>query len=194
MVETRRSRTAWLAGLPLLAAGWILAHQLAYQLVPPDGDDPAAALAATGHGYLEHLPFMLGGLAALAAVGLLARMAEGRSGRHTLPAWLFGTVPLLAFAVQEHLERILHGVPGAWATAGHPVFLVGILLQLPFGLAAALAARALLKAADVVARGRELPRPRRPAIRLVLVPRAVDPAPISALARPCAGRAPPALR
>ncbi|HWB55933.1 MAG TPA: hypothetical protein VG479_03240 [Gaiellaceae bacterium] len=194
MVETRRSRTAWLAGLPLLAAGWILAHQLAYQLVPPDGDDPAAALAATGHGYLEHLPFMLGGLAALAAVGLLARMAEGRSGRHTLPAWLFGTVPLLAFAVQEHLERILHGVPGAWATAGHPVFLVGILLQLPFGLAAALAARALLKAADVVARGRELPRPRRPAIRLVLVPRAVDPAPVSALARPCAGRAPPALR
>ncbi|HEY7560896.1 MAG TPA: hypothetical protein VH650_01855 [Gaiellaceae bacterium] len=194
MVETRCSRAAWLAGLPLLAAGWILAHQLAYQLVPPDGDDPAAALAATGHGYLEHLPFMLGGLAALAAVGLLARMAEGRSGRHTLPAWLFGTVPLLAFAVQEHLERILHGVPGAWATAGHPVFLVGILLQLPFGLAAALAARALLKAADVVARGRELPRPRRPAIRLVLVPRAVDPAPVSALARPCAGRAPPALR
>jgi hypothetical protein len=194
MVETRRSRAAWLAGLPLLAAGWILAHQLAYQLVPPGGDDPAAALAATGHGYLDHLPFLLGGLAALAAVGLLARMAEGRRGSRTLPAWLFGTVPLLAFAVQEHLERLLHGVPDAWTTAAHPVFLVGILLQLPFGLAAALAARALLKAADVVARGRELPRPRRPAIRLVLAPRAVDLAPVSALARPHAGRAPPALR
>jgi hypothetical protein len=190
----RRSRAGWLAGLPLLAAGWILAHQLAYELVPPGGDDPAAALAETGHGYLEHVPFLLGGLAALAAAGLLARMAEGRSGSRTLPAWLFGTVPLLAFAVQEHLERVLHGVPDAWATAAHPVFLVGILLQLPFGLAAALAARALLKAADVIARGRELPRPQRPAIRLVLVPRAVDLAPVSALARPCAGRAPPALR
>jgi hypothetical protein len=194
MVETRRSRAAWLAGLPLLAAGWILAHQLAYQLVPPGGGDPAAALAATGHGYLEHLPFLLGGLAALAAVGLLARMAEGRRGSRTLPACLFGTVPLLAFTVQEHLERMLHGVPDAWATAAHPVFLVGILLQLPFGLVAALAARALLKAADVVARARELPRPRRPAILLVLAPRAVDLAPVSALARPCAGRAPPALR
>jgi hypothetical protein len=194
MVDTRRSRAAWLAGLPLLAAGWILAHQLAYQLVPPGGDDPAAALATTGHGYLEHLPFLLGGLAALAAVGLTARMAEGRRGSRSLPAGLFGTAPVIAFAVQEHLERVLHGVPDAWATAAHPVFLVGILLQLPVGLAAALAARALLKAADVVAEGRPLPRPQRPAIRLVLVPRAADLAPVSALARPHAGRAPPALR
>jgi hypothetical protein len=194
MVDTRRSRAAWLAGLPLLAAGWILAHQLAYQLVPPGGDDPAAGLAATGHGYLDHLPFLLGGLAALAAVGLLARMAEGRRGSRSLPAWLFGTAPLLAFAVQEHLERVLQGVPDAWATVAHPVFLVGILLQLPFGLAAALAARALLKAADVVAAGREQPRPRRRTIPLVLVPRAADPAPVSALARRRAGRAPPALR
>ena len=194
MVDTRRSRAAWLAGLPLLAAAWILAHQLAYQLVPPGGDDTAAALAATGHGYLEHLPFLLGGLAALAAVGLLARMAERRPQSRALPAWLFGTVPLLAFAVQEHLERVLHGSPDAWATATHPVFLVGILLQLPFGLAAALAARALLTAADVVAGSPDRPRPRRPAPRLVLVPRAADLAPVSALARPHAGRAPPALR
>jgi hypothetical protein len=194
MVDTRRSRAAWLAGLPLLAAAWILAHQLAYELVPPGGDDPATALDATGHGYLEHLPFLLGGLAALAAVGLLARMAERRPGSRALPAWLFGAVPLLGFTVQEHLERVLHGVPDAWATAAHPVFLVGILLQLPFGLAAALAARALLKAADVVAGGGEQPRPRRPAVALVLVPRAADLAPVPALARPHAGRAPPALR
>jgi hypothetical protein len=194
MVDTRRSRAAWLAGLPLLAAGWILAHQLAYQLVPPGGDDPAAALAATGHGYLSHLPFLLGGLAALAAVGLLARMAEGARRSRTLPAWLFGTVPLLAFTVQEHLERVLHSVPDVWATAAHPVFLVGILLQLPFGLAAALAARALLEAADVVSGGREQPRPRQPVARLVLVPRTADLPPVPALARPQTGRAPPALR
>jgi hypothetical protein len=188
-----RSHMAWLVGLPLLAAAWLSAHGLAYELVPATGETPHATMAARGHGYLEDAPLVVAVLLVLAAAALLARGLERRPPGRTLPAWLFGIVPLLGFAVQEHLERLFHGGEALWATAAEPVFLLGILLQLPFGLAAALVARTLHGAAETLAAEPERRRPRR-ALVLQALPRAADLVPVPVLAHRQAGRAPPALR
>ena len=172
-----RLRPAWLLGLPLLAVGWLSAHALAYELVPAEEH---------GHGYLTQAPLFLTLCAATAGVAL-----AGRRGR-TVPRWLAGALPLLGFALQEHLERglALGAVP--WGTALEPVFLLGLLLQLPFALAALLVARALTALADAVAtRPAARPRPRI-AFRLApLLPAQAERAGALALARGWAGRAPP---
>jgi hypothetical protein len=185
-----RSHMAWLVGLPLLAAAWLSAHGLAYELVPATGE---TTMPARGHGYLEHAPLAVAALLVLAAATLLARTLEHRPPGRTLPAWLFGVVPLLGFAVQEHLERLFHGVDVPWATAAEPVFLLGIVLQLPFGLAAALIARTLHGAGESLAAEPERRRPRRTLV-LQALPRAADLVPVPVLAHRQAGRAPPALR
>jgi hypothetical protein len=174
-----RLRPAWLLGLPLLAVGWLSAHALAYELVPAEEH---------GHGYLAQAPLFLTLCAATVGVALAARIA-GRHGR-TLPRWLAGGLPLLGFAVQEHLERGLALGALPWETALEPVFLLGLVLQLPFALAAFLVARALTALADAVAA--------RPAARrrfaLRLAPARPAPAELAAapvLARGWAGRAPP---
>ncbi|MGH3093447.1 MAG: hypothetical protein ACRDOG_14140 [Gaiellaceae bacterium] len=174
-----RLRPAWLLGLPLLAVGWLSAHALAYELVPA---------AEHGHGYLAQAPLFLTLCAATVSVALAARIA-GRRGR-TLPRWLAAALPLLGFAVQEHFERglALGAVP--WGTALEPVFLLGLVLQVPFALAALLVARALTALADAVAT--------RPASRPRIALRVAPPHPAQAelagalaLARGWAGRAPP---
>jgi hypothetical protein len=174
-----RLRPAWLLGLPLLAVGWLSAHALAYELVPA---------AEHGHGYLAQAPLFLTLCAATVSVALAARIA-GRRGR-ILPRWLAGALPLLGFAVQEHLERglALGAVP--WGTALEPVFLLGLVLQLPFALAALLVARALTALADAVA-ARPVARPR---VACQLPSPRPDEAKLAgalALARGWAGRAPP---
>lgn len=174
-----RLRPAWLLGLPLLAVGWLSAHALAYELVPA---------AEHGHGYLAQAPLFLTLCAATVSVALAARIA-GRGGR-TLPRWLAGALPLLGFAVQEHLERGLAFGAVPWGTAFEPVFLLGLVLQLPFALAALLVARALTALADAVAAG-PAARPRI-AFRLAPPPPAqAELAGALALARGWAGRAPP---
>ena len=174
-----RLRPAWLLGLPLLAVGWLSAHALAYELVPA---------AEHGHGYLAQVPLFLTLCAATVSVALAARIA-GRRGR-TLPRWLAAALPLLGFAVQEHLERglALGAVP--WGTALEPVFLLGLVLQLPFAVAALLVARALTALADAVTA--------RPVARLRVAFQLPSPRPDEAelagalaLARGWAGRAPP---
>lgn len=176
-----RLRPAWLLGLPLLAIGWLSAHALAYELV---------AAEEHGHGYMAQAPLFLTLCAATAAVALAHRFL-GRRDR-AMPPWLAGLLPLAGFTLQEHLERALAADGSAWATGLEPVFLLGLLLQLPFALAALVAARALADAADAVA-AREAPRS-RVAVRLALPPPpAGDVPPAPALARGYAGRAPPVL-
>lgn len=176
-----RLRPAWLLGLPLLAVAWFSAHALAYELVPA---------REHGHGYLAQAPLFLTLSAATIAVALAARVA-GRRGR-PLPRWIAGAVPLLGFAVQEHLERGLASGAVPWATALEPVFLLGLLLQLPFALAALLVAGALAALADAVAVAARRPPGPRFALRPARRRRA--PAPLRGgpvLARGWAGRAPP---
>lgn len=174
-----RLRPAWLLGLPLLAVGWLSAHALAYELVPAEEH---------GHGYLAQAPLFLTVCAVTIGAALAARIA-GRRGR-ALPRWLAGALPLLGFAFQEHLERGLALGALPWGAALEPVFLLGLVLQVPFALAALLVARALAALADAVAA--------RPAARSLFALRLAPPRPASAelaaaavLARGWAGRAPP---
>ena len=107
----------------------------------------------------------------------------------------FAALPPLAFALQEHLERLIHDgtVVGV---ALQPTFMIGLLLQLPFAVAAYLLAKLLLQVADRVgsigggqegaARPRLMPATLRPSFSLELpLPR------LAALAGGHAERGPP---
>jgi hypothetical protein len=173
-------RAAWLIGVPLVAVSWLGGHELAYRLAAPQ--------AETAHGYLQQAPFFITLLLAAAIGGLVLR-ARGGAAR-VMPARLLAALPPLGFAVQELLERGLHGDP-FWPTPAEPVFLLGLLLQIPLALAALVVAGALTELADAVA-AHSAPRTRLAPLR----PR--RPRPAAALAVPGvlasghAGRAPPA--
>jgi hypothetical protein len=183
-----RPRPAWLLGLPLAVLGWLTAHTAAYELVAPDHRERARLLAGSGHGYLEYAPLLVATCSTLAALGFLAR-TRGRAGR-LVPAWVLGALPLAGFAVQEHLERALTSGGISWETALQPVFLLGLLLQLPFAFGAALLARALTSVADTFVSRRPGRRRAKARIRLAAPLSASLPAP-KALASVRAGRAPP---
>lgn len=164
----KRLTTPWLVSLPFMAAGCLAAHSLAYHLV--SGREQQ-------HGYLAFAPLVLGLLGALAVAGVVVR---GRS----LPPLACAALPPLAFVVQEHVERLE-------LVAAEPAFLAGLALQLPFALAALVAARAFLGAAERVLGA---VTGRRPPVRRRLAP---PPAVVVTLLRsmlvpgPCSSRAPP---
>jgi hypothetical protein len=171
----RRGLT-WLVAVPLLVAGSQAAHALTYRLIYPGTPIRVHALSVTGHGYLDRLPLALGVALSIALVGLLVAVLDTSRGRQLrgLPAWAFGALAPLAFALQEILELSLHTGTFAWHAVAAPTFLPGVALQLPFSLLAWLAARLLLRAA--VRAGRAL-AVRPPAGRLVSF---VAPAPAGA--------------
>ena len=140
----------WLAVSPLMAAGVLVAHVLAYRLT---GTAPGPL-----HAYLDHSPQLL---LVLAVVGLAF---GGLAARLRIPAaWPFPVAALATFVVQEHVERFVHGGDVPWLLNSR-VFLVGLLLQLPVALLAWALARRLLVA---LAESR-LRRPRVPRILLEL--------------------------
>jgi hypothetical protein len=170
MTDSMKRGAPWLVSIPFMAAGCLAAHSLAYHLV----SNPQER-----HGYLAFAPLVLGLFGGLAIVG------AARRGRTHSPVF-FALLPPLAFVVQEHVERLQF-------VATEPAFLVGLMLQLPFALAALVAARAFLGLADLVA---EIFTSRPPARRAPALP-----APAAALAAPRAllspgprsSRAPPAV-
>ena len=123
---------AWLVVSPVLAAGVLVAHTLAYRLTGTPTD--------AFHAYLAHVPqiLLLVALAGLGLGGFGARVAAPRPG-------FFAAVAVTTFVAQEHLERLVHGggVPLLLTT---PAFVVGVLLQLPVALVAWALARWLLAA------------------------------------------------
>ncbi len=164
-----RRGLAWLVAAPLLIGGSQAAHALAYRLAYPDAPSRGGALFATGHGYLDRLPLALGIAAAVGLVSLVVSAADAARGRRSrpLPAWAFATLPPLAFAAQEILERSLHTGSFAWQALLAPTFVPGLLLQLPFGVASWLAARFLLRAAERIGRAlAPLPAARRRSTRI----------------------------
>jgi hypothetical protein len=166
----RRSGAPWLVSIPFMAAGCLAAHALAYHLISPPKER---------HGYLAYAPLFIGLLGAIALVGVVRR------GRTASPL-VFASLPPLAFTVQEHAERLQLLVT-------EPAFLVGLLLQLPFALAAFVAARAFIGLADLVLDVLSSP-PRRLRAPVCLPPAAVVRVPrLSPLARSRSSRAPPAV-
>jgi hypothetical protein len=149
-----RRGLAWLAAIPLMLAGSQAAHVFAYRWVYPEAHVRVLTLAATGHGYLAQLPIALGVGAAITLVSLFVVALDAARGRQmrAVPAWAFGALPPLAFVVQEVLELSLHTGTLAWHAVFAPTFLPGLALQLPFAVAAYVAARLLLGAAERLGR------------------------------------------
>jgi hypothetical protein len=160
-----RRALAWLSAFPLLVLGTLAAHGAAYRLVEPDTQERAAILARSGHAYLDQAAFVLAAAAALLSAALAARFVNGLRHRRSAatPGWALAIVPPLAFVLQEHLEHILSGTGFSPGLA--PVFLVGLALQLPFGFAALLVARALGDAAEALGRALASAEPPRVARR-----------------------------
>jgi hypothetical protein len=187
-----RRRLAWGVALPLALAGTQAAHALAYALVYPQASLRGAALAATGHSYFTWLPAVLVGAAACALLSLGGTVVSAARGRteHAAPAWALALLAPTVFGLQEILELSLHTGTFGWHAVLAPTFLPGLALQLPFALAAYLAARMLLRAATSL--GLALARPRVALARPVF-PLYAQPFFVRTLLRSVAPRGPPRL-
>jgi hypothetical protein len=119
----------------------------------------------------------------LALTSAAALVALTGTRRPTPPPWCFALLGVSAFVVVEHVERLGGGVP--WLLTSR-VFLLGLVLQLPFAFAAWWVARALLRLDPAAMRPPPL-LPRRlfalPRFR-VLLPAAAPPLVASARAPP----------
>lgn len=132
-------RALWPVVLLLAAVGILIGHDLSYRLA---GVDPGGI-----HAYLAHAPQFL--VALLVPAVLLSLSASASPPK---PA-LFALLGAGGFTLIEHVERALHGeIPWLLTT---PVFLLGLLMQLPFALAAWWLARMLSALSPTPAR---LPR------------------------------------
>ena len=177
-------RLLWLLMLPLMMAGCLAAHSVAYRLVEREG-------AEAGHGYLASAPLALAVALPLGAAAAVRSALTGRSEASGC-LWVFALLPPLAFTLQEHLEQAFLAGAFPLDTALEPGFLVGLVLQLPFALSALIVARALLRAAEVVGAFLERRRAARLRPPAVLRPAFVVDAPLPpALSSRHAGRAPP---
>jgi hypothetical protein len=171
---TVRHAFAWLLALVLAAAGTLVGHAAAYRLT----GQPAGEV----HAYLDHAPQVLFVLATV-AVALLAVTRAAAAP----PAWPFPVLALTAFAVQEHVERLVHTGHVPWLLT-NPTFLTGLAVQLPLALAAWALARRLLRVLGLSPR-----RPRLlPAFQLALATDAPTAVPGRRPPAPTA-RAPPQL-
>jgi hypothetical protein len=186
----RGRAAAWLLSLPVALAGSAAAHALAYHLVEPNDHERAHLLAASGHGYLGQLRVLAAAAVALVLAGFVRQAALAARGREAAgPPFVVALVPPLAFLLQEHLERALHGGSFPVGVLLEPTFLVGLALQLPFALLALAVARLLVRTA--VALGRLLATPPRLLARPRLRPPSGSPVPIAARSFAAAARAPP---
>jgi hypothetical protein len=133
-------RLAWLLTVPLMAVGLFAGHELAYAIV---------GARAVGHGYFAYLPFVGAILLTLALTALVLHAMAAFRGERTVPSppLAFALLPVAAFVLQEHLERLLYSGTVPWL---EPTFAVGLAVQLPFGLVALLLARLLQSLAHAV--------------------------------------------
>ena len=159
---------------PVLAAGVLVAHALAYRLT--------ATPTERFHAYLEHAPQVL------LLLVLCGAVLGGFGRRRAAPAaYVFPLVAMATFALQEHLERLAHESTVPFLLTS-PAFALGLVLQVPVALVAWALARWLLAVGDAspprLALGPRFDSP------LVAAPAAVLPSAARPVAR---GRAPPPL-
>lgn len=144
----------WLVALPAMLLGSQAAHDLAYRLAYPDVGGRVHVLAVSGHVYLSELPLVLGVAAAIATCTLICTTIDAVRGKGTrpIPPVAFAVLPPLAFTLQEFTERwfVAGGFP--WWMIEQPTFRIGLLLQVPFALAAFVVTRFLLRTARTLGR------------------------------------------
>lgn len=186
----------WLLALPLIVVGSEIAHGIAYWWAYPIASLRDAILAHSGHGYLGYAPTLLSFLAGLELLVLVVLVRDSVRGHpgHPLPPSVFLWLPIVGFATQEHLERLIATGAFPWWAVEAPTFWRGIVLQIPLGLVAYAIARGLRRAAGAIAsaiagrRGRDPVFAPRPTARDFAESVLLRPAP---LALGAAGRAPP---
>jgi hypothetical protein len=172
-----RRRFAFPAVLGALGLIWAGAHAVAHDVVT---QPTAGSHHVVGHGpverYLAFLPTSLALCLALAlAVVAGARLGRRWTGRGP-SLWLFGAVPLLGFAADTLIELPVEG-HATWSGTAvlalelTPALLVGLLVQIPFALAALGLATGILRLAEGVARA--LCAPRAPTVRAIAGPAAL---------------------
>jgi len=146
---------------------------------------------------MARLPLVFAACAAIELIAFVTAVVGSlrRRAAPPVPAWAFGLLPPLGFAVQEFLERWLSGALFPWWMVLQPTFRIGLLLQLPFGLVAYVAARLLLRVADDVGSmlRRLVERTPLPGISSNWVPFELHPVRVPVLADGHAGRGPPSL-
>jgi hypothetical protein len=181
-----RRHLLWLLSLPLATAGWLAAHSLAYTLAAPHHH----------HGDVLAAPILI---ACVITVLLAVAIHDGvrRAAPARVPAWPLGLLPPFGFTVQEHLERMIELNELPLGTVLEPVFIVGLVLQLPVAFAVLTLARAVLAVGHAFGRLLSFPRAPRPRSCGVapLLPARVAPdlvrPPVLATGQGC--RAPPRL-
>jgi hypothetical protein len=182
-----RNRSAALIAAPSIVGGVLAAHALAYRWAVPAGER-ASLLHDTGHAWQAYLPLLLASVLAVLAVGIV-RSTVSRGARPA--AWPFAVLPPLAFLLQEHLERLAHD--GTLHLALSTPVVAGVLLAVPFGLAAYAVARALLGLSEAAARALAARPPRLLASPAVASP-AACPVPNAVAPGAGLGRGPPRAR
>lgn len=151
MSAMARPRAAWVMALGLLGVGWVVAHVLSYVLVVPAAER-AEMMAQSGHGYFRTADLVILCMT-ITLAGLALHVVGGATRRAPAP-WMLALLPPIGFVVQEHAERL--AVSGAFPThlVAEPRFLLGLVLQIPFALAALQCARLLLLGGGRLARVR----------------------------------------
>jgi hypothetical protein len=165
-----RRLIAWLVTFPLMAAGTYLSHCYVYGYAAAGHVHHATVGAARpGMAFFCGTPFVLACLA-MVGISVAARSVQALSERPRarIAAWPFGVLPVLGFVLHQWISA---ADTGASVSLLDPTFLVALFLQVPFGLAAYLVAKALLRLADRIG---EALAPRR--ARLRPVPRLASPA------------------
>jgi hypothetical protein len=190
-----RRRIAWALVLPALVGSELVAHSLAYRIVAPNPSKREVLLQETGHAYLAYLHPVFGVCLALVLAALAQRVIAGSRGlpARSIPSWRFALLPSVAFLLQEYTERLAYHGHIVWGTVTEPAVSVGVLLQIPCGVAIFLVLRVLLRVAHragVLLAARSRPRPVT-VQTAVVQPGRIDRPSLVALARGAAERAPP---
>lgn len=188
-----RQQLLWIIAVPLMAAGTVVAHSVTAVVSSGHAETGNEGAERTSAGAPAHVTLLLGFTLALVVVWLGRRLLARRRGEPSA-AW-FLILPPLAFLFAEVAERVLRSESFPFQPSLEPRLVVGLALQVPFGLVAYGVARLLLRAIErVVARLARTVSPRLRAATTRVAPVSVVLPRIPALALGYQERGPPAHR